>query len=159
MKKKFLIIGLITTLSLSLVACNTAEKKNEAAMENEKIMEEVTDSTKEENKMIGGEETGTGKIYLVNSSGTTEDENILFVQYKESTTLNQIGIESEGIDGSKPTIIYLDGKEFEQKQLGDSQSSIQIIEDALEKGIHNVEFIQKDGDDITFYHLAQYEVK
>ena len=148
------ILFLVVSLSLGLVACNTAEKKNETAIENLKIAEEAKGQN-----MIGGEVIGEGEVYLVNQSGTTEDDNILYIKYDKEALLLQIGYESKDIDGSVPTIIYIDGEEIEQLQLGNSQGSIDLAKSNLDKGLHNVEFIQKDGDTTVFYRLAQYEVK
>ena len=73
--------------------------------------------------------------------------------------LMQLGFEAWEMDGTQPTYIYLNGEEIEKTQLGDTQSSISLTGKALKVGIHNVEFIQRDGDNVTFYRLAQYEVK
>ena len=158
MKKKLLILGLITALSLSITACGNDTKKEEKK-DDTKTTETIEENEVKENKLIGGEEIGTGKVNLVNESGSSEDENTLYVMYDKEAILVQLGIESENMDGSQPTIIYLDGKEVTKEQLGDTQTNIELKDKALEKGIHNVEFIQKDGDTVTFYHLAKYEVK
>lgn len=158
MKKKLFFLCLITTLSLVLIACSN-NKDNLDSKNTSKSSIETKISMKDDTRIIGGEETGTGKVNLVNESGSTENGNILYVMYQEDMILMPLGLESEGMDGSKPTIIYLDGEVLGQEQLSDSQTSIELRGDALEKGIHNVEFIQKDGENVTFYHIAKYEVK
>ncbi len=156
MKKLLLILG----LSLILTACAS----NEAPAEESKKVETKTESEavekdkKEESKLIGGQETGEGTIYLINESGDTKEGTPIKIIDKDYQAL-QIGLESEGMDGSKETYIYLDGQEITKEQMSDTQTVLQLEKEHLSKGEHNVEAIQKDGESVVFYRLMKYEVE
>ena len=148
--KKILLVLMTSAL---FVGCGN---KTEAPEETEQVTSsESTDVevNKTEN-MIGGEEKGDGKIYLENESGTTENDNTIWIK-NDDYQLLQIGITTEGMDGSKETVIYIDGKEHSVEQFGDTQSVLELTSDQLSPGIHNVEVVQGD----TFYRLMKYEVK
>lgn len=145
--KKILLVLITSTL---FVGCGNKTEETEQITSEEITEVEVA---KTEN-MIGGEEKGEGKVYLENESGTTENDNIIWIK-NDDYQLLQIGITTEGMDGSKETIIYIDGKEHSIEQLGDTQSVLELTSDQLNPGIHNVEVVQGD----TFYRLMKYEVK
>lgn len=148
--KKILLLLLTSAL---FIGCSN---KTEAPEETEQITSSETadaEVSKTEN-MIGGEEKGEGKVYLENESGTTENDNTIWIK-NDDYQLLQIGITTEGMDGSKETVIYIDGKEHSIEQFGDTQSVLDLTSDQLSPGIHNVEVVQGD----TFYRLMQYEVK
>ena len=148
--KKILLVLMTSAL---FVGCGN---KTEAPEETEQVTSsESTDVevNKTEN-MIGGEEKGDGKIYLENESGTTENDNTIWIK-NDDYQLLQIGITTEGMDGSKETVIYIDGKEHSVEQFSDTQSVLELTSDQLSPGVHNVEVVQGD----TFYRLMKYEVK
>lgn len=168
--KKLSIVALILTLSVGLVACGNKEgNKTINKTDNEEMVldesknepNQTNDNEPMEFVRITGydEDIGEGTIFLVNESGNTKDNERLYIMYEDDAVLNQIGYEYENMDGSLPTIIYLDAVEIDKKQLGTGSGSITLEKENLQKGIHNVEFMQKDGDLTVFYHLAQYEVK
>lgn len=150
--KKFSLVILILMLSVGIIACS----KDNTTTNKKDNKETIADDSK---KLIGGEEVGEGNIYLVNASGDTKDNSTLYIMYEDDAVLNQIGYECENMNDSVPTIIYINGTEIDKKQLGTGSGSITLEKEQLQKGIYNVEFIQKDGDETVFYHLEQYEVK
>lgn len=149
MKKLLLLISLIATLTACGGTQETTENKETTTVK------EVKEETKEDNKMIGGEEKGDGTFYIENPSGTSEDGNILWVQEDKDIQLMQIGYYAENMDGSVPTEVYLDGEKLDSLQVSHEQGSLTLEKKHLTPGIHNVEVIQGD----TFYRLMQYEVK
>lgn len=151
-------LALVLMLALFMTACSKEQATTEAEQTTEvattEVATEVTTETPKEAGMIGGEEKGEGILYIENESGTSENGNILYIMEGDYTVL-QIGVYAEGMDGTQPTVFYVDGKELTKEQLSHSQTSLQLQAEHLTPGIHNVEAIQGD----TFYRLMQYEVK
>lgn len=145
--KKILLVLITSAL---FVGCGNKTEETEQITSEEITEVEVA---KTEN-MIGGEEKGEGKVYLENESGTTENNNIIWIK-NDDYQLLQIGITTEGMDGSKETVIYIDGKEHSVEQFSDTQSVLELTSDQLSPGVHNVEVVQGD----SFYKLMKYEVK
>lgn len=153
--KKLVSLLLIGLLLLTFVGCGSETPKGDAK---EETKEEVKEEPKSSLAFEGQEEVGEGKIYLINQSGTTEDGNVIWIK-KDDYQVLQIGVHSEDMDGSKPTVIYVDGKEVDSQQLGDSQSVLELKKEHLGEGEHTVEAVQKDGDKIVFYRLMKYKVE
>lgn len=109
------------------------------------------------------EEMGDGTAYIACASGTSQDGNIPVLFESTDTILEQIEIDSEKMDGSHLSYIYIDGKETAKEQLADSQVSLDLQGDALKEGVHKVEVVQYDTDDpsgtVITYKTASYEVK
>lgn len=107
-------------------------------------------------------EMGSGNFYLVNESGSTKDKESIEVMVEKDTSLLQIGIETEGIDGSLVSYIYIDGKLATKEQLSDSQASLDLSEDFLKPGDHQVVLKQyPDNDekaDPVTVKVANYKV-
>lgn len=152
--KKALILILVGLLVFT--ACGGKDEPKTETKEETK--EEVKEAPKSSLAFEGQEEIGEGKLYLINASGTTEDGNVLWIK-KDDYQILQIGIESEDMDGSKPTVIYVDGKEHSTEQFGTSQNSLELKKEHLGEGEHTVEAVQKDGDKIVFYRLMKYKVE
>lgn len=154
-----LILALIVAFSIS--ACGGSDggsDDSESQSEETKVSSEPQEYGM---KHEGQEPVGTGTIYLVNESGTTENDNVLYVMYEEESRLEQFGLEAWDFDGTRPTVIYVDGEENTKEQLADTQTSINLQGDDFGKGVHNVEAVQyaDNEKDIVFYKLMQYEVK
>lgn len=150
--KKLITVLLIGIASLSLIACGGESPAEAPAEKTEEVAEESGLA------FDGQKEVGEGTIYLINESGTTEDGNVIWIMDGDYMIL-QIGLEGWDMDGSKPTVIYVDGKELESAQLSDSQTSIELEAKHLGLGEHNVEAVQKDGAEIVFYRLMKYKVE
>ena len=109
------------------------------------------------------EDMGDGTMYIACASGTSEDGNVPVLFEAADTILDQIGLDSTGMDGSHLSYIYVDGKETAKEQLADSQISLDLQGDALKVGIHKVEVVQYDNDDpsgtVITYKTASFEAK
>lgn len=97
-------------------------------------------------------------MYLSTSAGTTENGNVPELVYKQDAALVQIGINTEGMDGSACTV-YVDGIENTKLNAGEmSQSSISLTGDALSEGVHTVELVRMDGEEPVIYKIASYKM-
>nr|DAW68088.1 MAG TPA: lipoprotein [Caudoviricetes sp.] len=109
------------------------------------------------------EDMGDGTAYIACASGTSQDGNVPVLFESADTVLEQIEIDSEGMDGSHLSYIYIDGIETAKEQLADSQVSLDLQGDALKEGTHKVEVVQYDSDEpggtVITYKTAAYEVK
>lgn len=164
MKLKIAMMLLASCLMLGLTACGSSEEPKE-----EKTTTESTESKeepKEESKkdLPDGQysDMGEGTMFLSTAGGTSENGNVPTVFVSDEILL-QIGLNTSAFDGSKLSYIYVDGMENAKEQLADSQSVIDLSEDALKEGKHTVEIVQYDNDDPTgtmvTYKKAEYEVK
>ena len=136
-------------------------QKSDAAATSESSSEESTAAGQD----FSGdyEEMGDGTMYIACASGTSEDGNVPVLFEAADTVLDQIGLDSMGMDGSHLSYIYIDGKETAKEQLAESQISLDLQGDALKEGTHKVEVVQYDNDDpsgtVITYKTAAYEVK
>ena len=106
---------------------------------------------------------GTGTMYISTESGTSEDGAVPVLFVSDEDILIQIGLNTSAFDGVHLSYIYVDGMLNSKEQLGESQISLDLSEDALSIGQHNIEVVQyntdkPDGQIIT-YKSATYEVK
>lgn len=109
-------------------------------------------------------EIGNGDVVLSTTGGTTENGNIPTVFVGKDTQLDQIGLSSENLDGSKLSYVYIDGMLNTKEQLGEmSQTTITLQDNSLKEGKHKVEVVQYDNDEQTgtpvTYKVVNYEVK
>lgn len=136
-------------------------QKGDAAATSESSSEESTAAGQD----FSGdyEDMGDGTMYIACASGTSEDGNVPVLFEAADTVLDQIGLDSMGMDGSHLSYIYIDGKETAKEQLAESQISLDLQGDALKEGTHKVEVVQYDNDDpsgtVITYKTAAYEVK
>lgn len=173
MKKKIIYAFIVCTLSFGcLTACGGNDSSNEPQDETVINQNDSTetdtlaaDDSGSEKDFIGDSysDTGDGSFLLVNSSGTTENGNVIVVYADADTTLMQIGYETSGINGGSLSHIYIDGMLSMKEQLGDSQGSLNLSGDSLSTGTHKVEVVQYEGDNtdgtVTMYKAASYDVK
>lgn len=165
MNKKALILALSIVM---LTGCGNktddtkSTESNKASVEStEKVKDDNKSNTKEEQKVIGGEEKGEGNITLSTPGG--EGKDVTLITEKDSL-LEQIGINAEDVDvdGNEPTVVYVDGKENTKLQLSkdvDVQDVIDLQEENLTEGKHIVEVIQEKEGQQTFYRQLSYNVK
>lgn len=70
----------------------------------------------------------------------------------------QIGLNYDGGDGTLCTV-YIDGIEVQKLNAADrAQNSITIQGDSVADGVHKVEMVAMDGDKVTLYKSAEYEI-
>ena len=174
MKNKIVCAAMICTLSFScFTACGnnnntTNESHNDSVTSQNDSTETNTpavDDSKSEKDFIGDSysDTGDGTFFLVNSSGTSENGNVIVVYADSDTILEQIGYESSGMNGGALSHVYIDGMLATKEQLGDSQGSLDLSGDSLSSGTHKVEVVQYEDDNVNgaviTYKAASYEVK
>lgn len=165
MKEKIAMMLLASCLTFGMVACGGSEepKQENAKVEN---TETVKEEPKEENKkdLPSGEysDMGNGTMHIATAGGTSENGNVPVIFVSDEILL-QIGLNTSGFDGTKLSYIYVDGMENAKEQLADTQTVIDLSEDALKAGKHTVEIVQYENDESTgtmvTYKKAEYEVK
>lgn len=173
MKKKIVCAFMVCVLSLGcLTACGGNDSGNGQQNDTATNQSNSTDidvpaaeSNESQKDFVGDSysNTGDGTFLLVNSSGTTENGNVIVVYVDADTALEQIGYETSGMNGGSLSHIYIDGMLSTKEQLGDSQGSLDLSGDSLSTGTHKVEVVQYEGDNadgaVTTYKTASYEVK
>lgn len=153
--KKILTLLLALTLCFAFVSCGGGDDTGT----------DQDAQTPVERDLAEGDysDMGEGTMYLSTAGGTSEDGNVPVLYVEADTMLQQIGLDSEGMDGSILSYIYVDGMEVAKEQLADTQTVIDLGEAQLTEGVHTVEVVQYADDDtageMVTYKSAQYEVK
>ena len=103
-------------------------------------------------------DAGQGEMYLSTPSGTSQGGAVPSFS-ASGRSLMQIGINTEGMDGSTCTV-YVDGVENSTMGVGTNfvQGSLTLQGDALAPGTHTVELVREEGGEVAVYKRAQYEV-
>lgn len=160
---KLLLAG---ALSIALVGCGgtsttgsgassgSADSGSSAVQES---AEQTETAAKPDFDGTGMTETGDCTFYVATPGGTSEDGNIPQVAVPADTEIMQIEYDITGGDGTICTV-YLDGMEVEKTNAGDSQTTLDLQGDALKDGVHKVELVAMDGDNVVIYKLAQFEI-
>lgn len=156
--------ALILALSLAMLT-GCGQQEEESPQSNPSPSVESTQSNEANDEkgadMIGGERTGEGNVTLATPGGEGEQVTLIVDDDTMMTSID-LNLENVDVDGNEPTYAYVDGKENRKMQLSKdsvSQQFLDLEEDQLTPGIHNVEVIQeKDGDQVFYRHLT-YEVK
>lgn len=173
MKKKIVTLMLVGMMTASVTACGSSSDKSTASTtvqsenssSDETIQEEPVESVSSEKDLPDGDyqDTGDGTFYIACAGGTSEDGNIPVIFADSDLMLMQIGINTEGFNGSALSYIYVDGMLASKEQLADSQMALDLSGDMLSVGIHTVEVVQYESDDTTgnmvTYKSASYEIK
>jgi len=168
-------LSVITLLSLSLLAgCSGNSEKDTKESSSDKV-ETVKKENKEKETVkketFKPENLGDGTFNIANQSGNTADGSAITVFYDKDTFGHGLSVTTEGLDGSKLTHIFVDGKELKTEQLADSQTDVTLDSDelgkrsdVLAKGEHTIQLVQfSDNDDTssdpTLIKTQQYTVK
>ncbi len=171
MKKKIIYAFMVCTLSFGcLTACGGNDSSNkpqdETVTNQDDSMETaVADDNESKKDFIGDSysDTGNGTFLLVNSSGTTENGNVIVVYADADTLIDTIGYDTLEMNGSSLSHIYIDGILSAKEQLGDTQGSLELSGGSLSTGVHKVEVVQYENDNtdgtVITYKTASYEVK
>lgn len=166
MKRKIVALMLVAMTAINVTACGNS---SDSSAEKESATTEAQGANAEKEAPAKDlpdgdyQDTGVGTMYLSTAGGTSEDGNIPVVYSGSDDVLIQIGVSTEGFDGSKLSYIYIDGLLNSKEQLSDGQTSIDLTDDDLSVGTHKVEVLQYNNDDassdIVTYKAASYEVK
>ncbi|EAV9810728.1 hypothetical protein FFC14_03420 [Listeria monocytogenes] len=150
--KKGILILMVISLSLVLVACGSTEK---TSSDEEKTVEKVN---------FKKSDAGSGKFWIDTASGTSENGNVPVMFYDSDLKVTQLGINTSDFNAEKQTYIYVDGYLNDKFQLGTTQTSLNLKDDTLKIGKHDVVAVQYENNDpktkvAEVIKSAQYEVK
>ena len=146
MKRTIAIISMIALMTLGLAACGGSGAPAS------------TPSSKTAYAGFGYEDTGAGEMTLVTAGGNSKNNNIPQVASSKTMSVMQIKLEYEGGDGTLCTL-YIDGNEERKLNASEKMSgSLSLQGPSLDQGIHTVEMLAKDGDNVKLYKKAQYEI-
>lgn len=108
-------------------------------------------------------ETGAGTFYITTPDGTSENGNIPVITLEKDATLIQIGIETIDLNANNLSYVFIDGFFVKKEQFTNSQSVIDLIDNSLTPGTHNVEIFQYENDNenanVLTHKSASYEIK
>lgn len=170
MKKKIIMLLLATSLTMSMTACGGSSKdqgsetKTEDTNTDAAAPEESEPAESEKDIPEGTfSDTGNGTMYISTPGGTSENGNVPVMYEEADVSMDQIGLDTAGFDGSKLSFIYIDGMLNSREQLADSQTTLTLEGDALKEGTHKVEVLQYENDEPSTspvtYKSAEYEIK
>ncbi|MBF2512844.1 hypothetical protein IA833_00300 [Listeria marthii] len=150
--KKGILILMLLSFSLLLAACGSTEK---TSSEEEKTVEKVN---------FKKSDAGAGKFWIDTASGTSENGNVPVMFYDSDIKVTQLGINAVDFNAEKQTYIYVDGYLNDKFQLGTTQTSLNLKDDTLKIGKHDVVAVQYENNDpktkvAEVIKTAQYEVK
>ena len=175
--KKLLIMLLCLALTFALAGCGSSSPaatvdgsaedvvldgpdKEESTKNEESPKEEASDLDFDGSSYS---DMGAGTIELVNESGSTADMDAIVIYAEDDLMLTQIGMNTMDFDGSLISYIYVDGMELSKEQLGETQTTLDLEDELLEKGSHTVEVVQYEGNDpegaVVTYKSAKYKVE
>lgn len=160
-------VSLGVALALSLGACDGQAQRDDGTGGGQQAQQETT--TQEETKPAqkdfdgsGQSEVGEGTAMLRTQAGTTEGGSVPSLTPPKDTQLYQIELDTDGLDGSAVTYVYVDGMENTKGNYGRAQASLTLQKDALKTGRHTVEVVQFQGNEVgsavTFYRSMGYEI-
>lgn len=158
MKKNLFKFMVVTILLIALMGCGN---KNNAS--NENVKKGNVESENTANTVENVEDVGEGTFYLENESGTTENGDPIVIYEDGTTQVMQIGIVTNNFNGKLLTFIYVDGNLLSKDQFSDTATVIELTQNELGVGLHEVVLKQFENNDENtepvFVKSANYEVK
>lgn len=103
----------------------------------------------------GMSDTGAGTMVLYTEGGSSEGGNVPTIP--SGYSLAQAEVDYWDGDGTQCTV-YVDGVENSRITAANVQQPIDLEGDALSPGTHTVEVVGMDGETVTVYKSAQYQV-
>ena len=156
--KKLAVIAMAALVALVLAGCGGSSQSSGASSASSGSAE--ASSSKAATMDFDGSaftDTGEGVMYLRTAAGTTENGNVPEIT-ATPTTVKQIEIDTEGMDGSV-CVVYVDGIENMKINAGErTQNTLTIQGDAVAAGTHTVELVKMDGDKPAIYKKAEYKI-
>lgn len=172
-----LLSGTIITIAFCAIITGCGSQPKEAASQQEstttaveeatQVVQESTGSTTksiDESRFDGSQykDMGSGTIYLVNESGSTENGDDIIVYAGKDDWAISMELDAWEFDGKILSYIYIDGTLVDKQQLADTQMTLMLSEDSLAPGPHKVEVVQYENNDeggnVITYKSSGYEV-
>lgn len=159
---KAAVAGLGVAMALTLGACGGQAQQDAAEGGKAQETQAQAPATQKDFDGSGQSEVGEGTAMLRTQAGTTEDGSVPSLTLPKNTTLYQIELDTQDMDGTAATHVYVDGMEATKGNFGDAQLSFDLKGNALKAGTHTVEVVQFQGDEVgsavTFYRSMGYEI-
>lgn len=159
--KAIAVLAIVGLMVFCLVGCGGSSSSSASAVSsNASSAASAASSTSAAKDFDGSKysDTGAGEMVLRTRGGTTENGNVPQVAISNNTVSTQFDIQYSGGDGSVCTV-YVDGVENTKMNASDRNQSMLTLQDsALDNGIHTVEMVAMDGDNVNIYKKAQYEI-
>lgn len=160
-RKAIAVLAIGGLMVVCLAGCGGSSSGSaSAASSNASSAASVASSTSAAKDFDGSKysDTGAGEMILYCAGGNSKDGNLPQQAYSKNTVIAQIGIDYNDGDGTVCTV-YVDGIENTKMNASKHiQSSITLQDSALDNGIHTVEMVAMDGDNMKIYKKAQYEI-
>lgn len=155
MNKRITFIFLLL-ISLFINGCSNDKKLAESDTNNIENIKNVLPNN--------AEEIGNAEIIISTHTGDSKLNKIPIIHIDKNKLLSQIGFNAKKFKDDKLSYIYIDGKLNYIETLGNiSHISLDLYEDALEEGIHKIEVIQFEDNDLnkkpSIYKVVNYKVK
>lgn len=159
MKRRIMALLIVATVVVLTTACGKSLDKEESDGDISVQTEQKAKDLPEGNY----QDTGSGQFYLVCASGTSENGNVPVIYADRDTALLQIEMDAWEFEGSKLSYVYVDGMLVAKEQFANTQSFLDLTGDMLSEGVHKVEVLQYESDDVTkdvvTYKSGSYEIK
>lgn len=149
-------------LSMSLVGCSASDATDTTNKEAD--APQVTEEAPVEKGAVieDVEDIGEGECYLRGPGGDSKEGGTVQFFSSPDTVIMSIGLSAEGMDGSKLSYIYVDGNLVQKEQMGDYDGDIELSEDLLDPGVHQVVVKQYDDNTedgtVVYQHAMKYEI-
>ena len=161
MRKAIIISMCAIALTFGLTACGGSSSGSaSAASSSASSAASAASSTSAAKDFDGSKysDTGAGEMFIRTPGGTSENGNIPQVASTNNAALKTFDISYKGGDGTICNV-YVDGMENTVMNASERiQTSLIIKDSALDSGIHTVEMVAMDGDNVKIYKKAQYEI-
>ena len=162
MKRKLILCFILCMCFLVGCGGNDDEKESGKNSETQQESEKDTQEIKKADLPYGSD-VGTGIMYIATPSGTSENGNVPVLLESKDVALDAISLNTEEVDGSYWSFIYVDGVLDDKKQLADTSMIVYIKDAALAEGEHIVSIVQyatnEEGGEIITYKEAKYKVE
>lgn len=163
MKKTAIAFCAAAALSMGMLGCSSAPADDAAGSQGtaKPAPQEAPAQEPQKAKDFDGaglSDMGEGTMMLRTAAGTTEGGAVPVIANPGANAVMSIELDYDDGDGSLCTV-YVDGMECgNQINAGRVQQSLVLEGEWLKPGVHTVEVVAKDGDTVTIYKSAQYEV-
>lgn len=158
------VMGLCVAMAVALGACGGQAQQHgtDSGQTAQQAPQTEDSTTKKDFDGSGLSEVGDGSVMLRTQAGTTEGGNVPKLTVPKDTQLTQVELDTNGLDGSAVTHVYVDGVEATKGNFGDAQVPLDLKGSALAAGTHTVDVVQFQGNEVggtvTLYRKLGYEI-